>query len=62
MNWTTFFYLLGAAVFVWLALRIIRNRPESFTKENLGKTFSTLGWLTLMIIGVVAVSVYFLKH
>lgn len=50
--------LLGAAMIVWVIYRNIKGRPEQFSRENLTKSFSTMGILALLLIGFVALLVY----
>lgn len=54
--------LLGAGLIVWLLYRTIKGRPELFSRENLNNSFSTMGILALLLIGFVALLVFFLKH
>ncbi|OGT43498.1 MAG: hypothetical protein A3F13_00145 [Gammaproteobacteria bacterium RIFCSPHIGHO2_12_FULL_40_19] len=61
-TWMELLYIAGAALAAWFAYRIIRNNPEMFSKENLGKSFFTMGVLALMLIGFVALLVFLLKH
>ena len=61
-NWMTLLYVVGAALLAWMAYRTIRNHPEMFNKENMGKSFSTMGILTILLIGFVALLVVLLKH
>lgn len=50
--------LIGAAMIVWVIYRSIKGRPEQFSRENLTKSFSTMGILALVLIGFVALLVY----
>ncbi len=50
--------LIGAAMIVWVIYRSIKGRPEQFSRENLTKSFSTMGVLALVLIGFVALLVY----
>lgn len=50
--------LIGAAMIVWVIYRNIKGRPEQFSRENLTKSFSTMGVLALLLIGFVALLVY----
>ena len=52
--------LAGLAIF--LLYRTIKNQPQMFTKENFSKTASTLGFLALFLIAVVAFLVMMLNH
>ncbi len=50
--------LIGAAMIVWVIYRNIKGRPEQFSRENLSKSFSTMGVLALLLIAFVALLVY----
>lgn len=54
--------LLCAGFVVWLLYRAIRNTPEAFSKENMGKSLSTLGILALILIGFIGLFVLLLKR
>lgn len=54
--------LLGAGLIVWVLYRSIKGRPEQFSRENLSKSFSTMGVLGLLLIGFVALLVFILRH
>lgn len=62
MDWTKILFIIGGALMVFMAVRIIRTHPRAFSKKNIGKSLYTLGLLTLMIIGVVAFSVLMLRN
>lgn len=47
--------LIGAALIVWVIYRNIKGRPEQFSRENLSKSFSTMGILALVLIAFVGV-------
>ena len=49
--------LMGAALIVWVIYRSIKGRPEQFSRENLTKSFSSMGILALLLIGFVAILV-----
>ena len=49
--------LVGAALIVWVIYRSIKGQPEQFSKENLSKSFSSMGILALLLIGFVGVLV-----
>jgi hypothetical protein len=61
MNWSALFALLGAVLIGWLILRMIRGNPQSFSKENMGKSVRTLGLLALFLILVIAAGVLFIR-
>lgn len=54
--------IIIAGFFGWLMYRTVRNNPAAFSKENLGKSFYTVGLLTLGLIGFIALLVYLLRH
>lgn len=60
-TWMLVLYIAGAALMLWFMLRTIRNNPQAFSKENLGKSFFTIGILALLIIGVIAICILFLR-
>lgn len=55
------FGLLAAGLIVWLLYRSIKGRPEQFSRENLSKSFSTMGGLALVLIAFVAFLVFLLR-
>lgn len=61
MNWMELVFLIGAALLIWVIVRMVRANPASFSKEALGKSFYTVGWLTLMIIVLVALCIILLR-
>lgn len=60
-TWMTLLYIIGAALVAWLAYRTIRGNPEMFSKENISNSFFTMGVLTLLLIGFIALLVFLLK-
>ncbi len=61
-TWQTILYIIGAALIIWFGIRTIRNNPTMFNKESMGKSFFTIGILTLLLIGFIALLVFLLKH
>ncbi|OGT96474.1 MAG: hypothetical protein A2298_04115 [Gammaproteobacteria bacterium RIFOXYB2_FULL_38_6] len=55
------FIIVSVGLIFW-AVHMIKNHRELFTKENFFKSANTLGWLTLLLIGIIALCVWFLKH
>lgn len=51
----------GIGLVAWLLYRVIRQQPEAFSKENLGKSFGTLGVLGIILIIFISVFVVLLK-
>ncbi len=61
----TFYQLLGlaaAALIAWVLYRYIKGRPEQFSRENLSKSFSTMGVLALVLIGFVMLLILMLNY
>jgi hypothetical protein len=54
--------LLAAALIVWVLYRNIKGRPEQFSRENLTKSFSSMGVLALLLIGFVALLILIVRH
>ncbi len=54
--------LMGAGLIVWLLYRTIKGRPEQFSRENLNKSFSTMGVLALILIVFVALLVFIVRQ
>ena len=47
---------------VWMLYKQIKSNPEMLSKQNINKSFSTMGFLALILIGAVALMVFMLKH
>lgn len=54
--------LLGAGLIIWILYRSIKARPEQLSRENLSKSFSTMGKLALLLIAFVALLVFVLRQ
>lgn len=54
--------MLGAALIIYYLYRTIKNRPDMFSKENLNKSFFTMGILAVGLIGFVALLVLMLRY
>ena len=46
--------IVGAGLVIWFLYHTIKNRPEQFSKENLSKSFLSMGILALILIAFVA--------
>ncbi len=42
--------LIGAGLIVWFIYRAIKGNPAQFSRENLTKSFSSMGVLALILI------------
>ena len=62
MNWTLLLMVLASLALLYFLWQEVRNNPQAFSKDNLGKSLTTVGLLALLIIGVVTVCVWFLRH
>jgi hypothetical protein len=47
--------------FIWRLYKGMKSQPEAFTKEKMGKSFYTIGILTLGLILAVTVMVMFIR-
>lgn len=54
--------LIGAALILWVLYRNFKSRPEQLSRENMSKSFSTMGILALLLIGFVALLVLMVRH
>ena len=46
--------LIGAGLIVWYMARVIKGRPDVFSRENWHKSFYSMGILALILIAFVA--------
>jgi hypothetical protein len=59
-----FLQILVAAIcifFAWRIFKSIKSQPEAFSKEKMGKSFYTVGLLTLFLIVAVTIMVMFVR-
>jgi hypothetical protein len=54
--------LFGAAMIIFVLYRTIKGRPDQFSKENLNKSFLTMGVLAIGLIGFIALLIMMLKN
>ena len=59
--WTKLFFIVLSAFLIWRLFVYLRVHPEAFSKENLSRSFFTLGILALLLIGFIAVLVLVVK-
>ena len=57
-----FLIALIAAFSAWGLYRLIKDRPELFSKENLSKGFFDMGVLALILIILIGAVVFLLRH
>ncbi len=53
--------LIGAGMIVFILYRTIKGSPGQFSKENLNKSFFTMGILAIVLIGFIALMVLMLR-
>ncbi|MDF2868269.1 MAG: hypothetical protein K0S11_1739 [Gammaproteobacteria bacterium] len=61
MEWGKILAIIVALVLVWLSFRALRANPEMLSKENLSKSFSTMGLLALILLGFIGLCIYLLR-
>lgn len=61
MEWMKLFYVIGAIVLAGLAFMTIRSQPQMFSRQNLSRSFFTMGILALLLIGFIALVVVWLR-
>ena len=54
--------VVGAVLIIWVLYRNIKGRPDQFSREKMSKSFSSMGILALLLIGFVALLVFFTRH
>lgn len=54
--------LIGAGLIIYLLYRTIKGRPELFSKENLNKSFYTMGLLAIGLIAFVGLLILMLRN
>ncbi len=52
----------GFGFLIWMMYRTIKGNPEAFSKVNLSRSFTTLGLLALILIGVVGIAIFMLRQ
>lgn len=61
MNWMSILFIILAALVAWFGLKMIRNNPNFFSKENMENSFRTVGILTLLLIIFIGLLVLLLR-
>jgi hypothetical protein len=54
--------ICGFGFLIWMMYRTIKGNPEAFSKENLSRSFTTVGLLALILIVVVGVAIFILRQ
>lgn len=53
--------LVAAGLLLWFLFRTIKGNPTAFSKENVNKSFLTMGLLALILIAFVAFLIFLLR-
>lgn len=61
MEWQKLLYIVVAVLVVGLMFWTVKNNPQMFSRQNISKSFFTLGILALLLIGFIALLVWFLR-
>lgn len=54
--------ILGACLVIWFTYRTVKGNPTAFARENITKSFGTLGILALILIIFVTFLVLLVRH
>lgn len=58
---TKIIVVLGMAGIGWWIYHSIRSNPQAFSKENLGKSFYTMGILAIGLIAIIMLCIWILR-
>ena len=61
MEWAKIFYVIGAIIIAGLIFISIRSNPQAFSRHNLSRSFFAIGILALLLIGFIALLVFWLR-
>ena len=59
---TQLLLLVGIFAVGWWIYRIIKGNPSAFSRENLGKSFFTMGVLAIILIAFITFCIFLLRH
>lgn len=54
--------LLGAGLVIWYLYRVIKGRPDQFSRDKINQSFLTMGILGVVLIGFVGLLVLLARH
>ena len=54
--------LLSAVLIIWVLYNNVKRSPEQFSRQNMAKSFSSMGVLALVLIGFVALLVLMVRN
>ena len=55
-------FIILSIFVIWQLFAYLRLHPEAFSKENMSRSFFTMGILALLLIGFVAILVWLVKR
>lgn len=61
MTWQPILLFIGGALLLWMVYRSVKHNPAAYSKENLSKSFFTMGILAIALIAFVYVLVLLVK-
>ncbi len=61
-NFYQVLWLVAVAFIVWALYRYVKGHPELFSRENMSKSFSSMGILALLLMVFVAFLVYIVRN
>ena len=60
-TWEQIALIIGGLLIAWWGFITVKRNPSAFTKENFGKSLSTLGVLALILIALIALCIWILR-
>lgn len=60
--WVKLLTALFAIFLLYGLVRIIKANPGSFSRDNLSKSFFTMGILAIILFGIIGTCIWFLRH
>jgi hypothetical protein len=54
--------LVGAGIIVWYLYRVIKSRPDQFSRDKLNHSFRSMGILAVLLILFVSFLVLVVRH
>lgn len=57
-----FLTICGFGFLMWIMYRTVKGNPEAFSKQNLSHSFTTLGFLALILIAVISIAIFVLRQ
>ncbi|STX50002.1 Uncharacterised protein [Legionella busanensis] len=54
--------LIGAGLIIWFMYRSIKSRPDLFSRDNLNKSFFTMGILAIILIAFVGLLILMVRN